>query len=824
MADIIAIDTTAYYYAGPVYRYGTYLADTLYGYDGVDYMYGYGGNDVLYAYGGDDIVYGHSGNDRLYGGLGNDKLYGGIGNDTVYGQDGDDRLYGEAGDDYLSGGNGVDWLYGGTGHDRLYGGYGNDRLEGGTGNDYQNGGYGSDNYVFRAGDGTDTVYDYDTPTDGYGDVDTLTFYGQSEADLSLRRNGHHLIADYGSGDSTTVQYQFYSDAYGVEKIYVGGRTYDFQVGTDAIDWLYGSTGSDLLYGGIGADNLVGYDGADALLGEAGNDNLWGYGGNDKIHGGTGYDTIYGGAGYDWLYGDGHNDVLHGEDGGDWIYGGTGSDVLEGGAGSDVLQGESGNDRLVGGTGADWLYGGTGSDVYVYGREEGNDYISEGYTGGTDTLELNMSWWEMDVRRDGNSLVFTHLRSGDSLYVANQFVSGYDGIEHIKQFGTWDFGLDQLFVGTAGNDKLIGNYSFVSEVYYAGAGDDELRGGLGRDEMWGGDGDDWIYGGADYDHLYGDDGNDVLSGGVGGDTLEGGAGHDWLFGEDHEDRLYGGDGHDRLEGGSGHDDLYGGNGNDVLYGDRSYNAGTATTTSYDELHGGAGNDRLYAGTGSTGYYGGTGNDLLYGGKGRDYYMFEWGDGDDVIYDTGAGKLRFDWDNYTPREERIAWTDMDFTRSGNNLVIDYGESDSVTLVNQFAGGGVDELLVRKDVHVGYMEYVDLADFESGAPERTAGVNLGGSLSGTTLAGIVDGGASAEYEFMDLTGGNGQFTVDGATDSHFEAMATQLDQVSFASADTWGAQDSVFVRTSADGSTWGEWMEVEVTTNGAIAVVQEYEAFAG
>ncbi len=72
----------------------------------------------------------------------------------------------------LTGGGNSDILYGHAGNDTLSGGGGNDWLNGGTGNDTLTGGAGDDRFVFKSGDGLDTVTDF-TP----GDVLDLHGYG-----------------------------------------------------------------------------------------------------------------------------------------------------------------------------------------------------------------------------------------------------------------------------------------------------------------------------------------------------------------------------------------------------------------------------------------------------------------------------------------------------------------------------------------------------------------------------------------------------------------------------------------------------------------------
>ncbi|ATQ57890.1 CAP domain-containing protein [Paracoccus yeei] len=140
-------------------------------------------NDVAWAAAGNDWMDGGAGNDRLAGGAGNDRLIGGLGfdtlqgdagrdtlqgdygNDNLGGNDGNDQLRGGAGEDLLAGHAGSDWLIGNEGRDTLYGGDGNDTLQGGPGNDMLIGGPGADVFIFRAGQGADTISGYQRGVD-----------------------------------------------------------------------------------------------------------------------------------------------------------------------------------------------------------------------------------------------------------------------------------------------------------------------------------------------------------------------------------------------------------------------------------------------------------------------------------------------------------------------------------------------------------------------------------------------------------------------------------------------------------------------------------
>ncbi len=113
-------------------------------------------------------------NDTLDGSTEEDTLFGNAGRDILNGGEGADTLFGNGGRDTLNGGEGADILFGNRGIDTLNGGDGNDTLKGGKG---------ADTFVLAAGEGTDTIEDFQLGTDSIGLADGLTF-----ADLTLSGN------------------------------------------------------------------------------------------------------------------------------------------------------------------------------------------------------------------------------------------------------------------------------------------------------------------------------------------------------------------------------------------------------------------------------------------------------------------------------------------------------------------------------------------------------------------------------------------------------------------------------------------------------------
>ncbi|WP_069300734.1 calcium-binding protein [Neptunicoccus sediminis] len=145
-----------------------------------DFLSGAGGNDKLVGLGGKDYLLGGGGNDKLRGGAGKDKLDGGKGRD---------KLEGGSGNDTLKGGGGADVLKGGGGKDKIIGGPGNDKLWGNRG---------ADDFIFKSGDGKDTIKDFKVGQDEINlagaDVDDITFIKKGE-DVLLRYDDIKVLVE-----------------------------------------------------------------------------------------------------------------------------------------------------------------------------------------------------------------------------------------------------------------------------------------------------------------------------------------------------------------------------------------------------------------------------------------------------------------------------------------------------------------------------------------------------------------------------------------------------------------------------------------------------
>ncbi|MBD3753872.1 MAG: hypothetical protein IE935_15985, partial [Micrococcales bacterium] len=226
-------------------------------------------------------------------------LYGGAGNDTLIGDSRSETILGGGGNDHIEGRGGRDLVEGGAGNDSVNGGDGDDLINGGSGTDSLTGGAGRDWFAFYAGDGADTITDFNVDED----VIDVSF----EPIVSISASGANCVITLESGDRLTL--------IGVKPHELGASNF---VRTIATPPLVPAPPTGQQTGGSGADTMVGSAQGDTLFGEAGDDILSGLGGDDTLSGGAGHDRLSGGAGDDLLTG------------------GLGDDRIDGGSGHDVL--------------------------------------------------------------------------------------------------------------------------------------------------------------------------------------------------------------------------------------------------------------------------------------------------------------------------------------------------------------------------------------------------------------------------------------------------------------------------------------------------------
>ncbi len=361
-------------------------------------------------------------------------------------------LFGSAYGDLIKGGSGGEQLYGYAGNDTLIGNGGADNLHGGTGDD---------TYVFKAGDGLDSIYEYA----GEG-IDTIRLEGILPEDVYIWNHvlvsgtQSQLIIQYGATDKITVNNGTYNASTGATVGHIERIVFDDETVWDLTGGLLlrlPGTGSVTAYGTAHDDTIIGGSGTNHIIGGAGNDTLIGGAGSDQLHGGTGDDT------YVFRAGDGFDTIYE--------YAGEGMDTIR-------LEGISPDDVYMWNT---VLTGGVISHLYIQ-------------YGATDKITVNNGTY--------NASAGATVGPVERIVFDDDTVWDLTGglVMRLPNGSTTAFGTayDDTIIGGNGSDHIDG-----------GAGNDTLIGGAGSDNLMGGAGDDFLSGGF---------GSNYLNGGLGADTF------------------------------------------------------------------------------------------------------------------------------------------------------------------------------------------------------------------------------------------------------------------------------------------------------------------
>jgi len=593
-----------------------------------------GGNDIVNTFGGNDTIDGGTGNDIINAGEGNDVIIAGEGNDVLVGGQGSDIMAGNAGDDtYIvddagdivteNVNEGTDLVQSSITY-TLTANVENLTLTGteninGTGNELNNTitGNSGDN-VLNGGLGADTLI------------------GGQGNDTYIVDNASDIVTEEKDAGIDTVQSSIsYTLGSNLENLTLTGEASLNGTGNELDNILIGNSGDNILDGKQGADSMSGGQGNDTYMvdneGDVVTENPSSASGGS---GGEGIDTVYSSVDYtlsanvenlvltsDAVAGTGNelNNIITGNDDANILSGGAGDDTIMGGSGNDLINAGAGNDTITGGIGNDTLNGGAGDDVYTYNLGDGLDSISDessasgGSGGGADILQMGTEIdFDHTIIRIEQGVA--HLRLLDS--EGNQTSEGIDIT--LNPDGTIPV---ETVAFADGTSKNMQDLVIEQKTIFGTNKGETIR--TGRND----------------DTIYAYQGEDIVYAGLSNDTVYGGNGNDTLYGESGNDTLYGENGNDILNGGNGKDVLYGGNGDDTLTG-------------------------------------GKGNDTLYGESGSDTYKFGWGEGQDVISDTG-GDADLVQLEMNPLE-------LIFSKSGNDLKIAVNNtSDQVTVQNWYSG---------------------------------------------------------------------------------------------------------------------------------------------
>ncbi|MEH1945124.1 MAG: calcium-binding protein [Nostoc sp.] len=657
----------------------------------------------------------------------------------------------------IIGTNGNDTLLGSNGVDTIKGLAGNDIITGNEGNDSLTGGGGKDNFVYKLGDGTDTITDFGgigkgtNPTvAAIAEVDTIKFQGAglTARNLLLTKNLNNLeITFEGINDTKIILQNFTLEK--LENLAVSGKRpaignilFDGQTSIfdsfnvldgNSTDTSVGIKNTVTFFNGL-SNNITGLDNSDDVINsQDGDDKIDGLSGNDILRGGAGNDTLIGSAGNDTLIGSGGNDTL---------IGGALNDAFPGSVGTGIPQSYKGNDSLV---------AGTGNDILNVNFSEGNNTL-EG-SAGNDSLSAGAS--------KGNNLL-----NGDD---GNDFLSASYLDDNSGGLGV---------VTSSGNNTLNG-----------GAGNDSLstKASKGDNLLDGGDGNDFLDASGDDDRFtfFVSPSNNTLIGGAGDDNLSAGI-------SSGDNLLDGGDGNDSLDASgteayglvpsSGNNTLNGGAGNDYLSATRSI--------ANNLLSGGQGNDSIYISTISPDSVpdfsvtdlvtqtvdGGTGNDLLscYAGS---YYLYNPIEGITSTFNatnnTGSitvGTNRISYKNIERLDiSGTQFNDLIVGSNGNDILTGGNGNDSL-----YGGAGTDTFVFNS-----FNQGTDrLYDFNpANEVIQVSATDFGGSLSSGSLKtsqftiGTSATNNTQRFIYNSATGGL-FFDLDGSASGFTQVQFAQLD----------------------------------------------------
>ena len=370
-------------------------------------------------------------------------------------------------------------------------------------------------------------------------------------------------------------------------------------------------------------------------------------GNDNLFGDMKDNILSGLGGDDTIYGGNGNDTINGDDGNDTLYGDSGDDTLYGGSGNDSIYGGNGNDTLIGGTGNDTLNGGNGDDTYIYNLGDGVDTITE--TNGNDTIKFGEGINKDDLivqRVNSNGEINTTSNLTD---IKISFKSSPNDSVILKSV---------VDANVTNSSNAIENFEFKNgdKLSFDDIKKLSLKNKVSNNEFKG----------------Y----NDI------------------------ENTITGLDSSDIINGGELSDSLYGNGGDDKIY---SYGGD-------DTIDLGDGNDTVYAGYGNDTIIGGRGDDILKGEHGSDTYIYNLGDGNDIISEQG-NYYQDDTDVDTlifgqgiKKEDLLVFrkpydlnldnddSQDDFNQIDRNLVnlvikFKNSPSDSITIENAISDGKID-----------------------------------------------------------------------------------------------------------------------------------------
>ena len=343
-------------------------------------------------------------------------------------------------------------------------------------------------------------------------------------------------------------------------------------------------------------------------------------------------------------------------GNDMILGSSRDNILIGGEGNDILNGGYGKDTLIGGTGNDTLGGVEGSKDYIgsqanysdikdyemgniYNGGEGNDTINDTYH--SDTIIYNLG--------DGHDKLNLIVRSEEP-ESSNSVSRGRDVVQFGSEISPEDVTFNQIGMdlvikiaeGTENEGSITIDGWFLE------------YGSVGRVEAF------------------------EFSDGtlIEWDEIEGLSIKEYneITGTSSSDELIGTVGNDHIDGGYNNDILNGGDGDEILGGSKEERNGLDHQYYYNAHN-----------TGNT-YIGGKGDDTIIDSMHSDNFIYNLGDGHDIMYLDSSKILNGNKKDILTFGSGITKEDVSFEKQGDSLIIRIaegtGNEGSINIKNWFS----------------------------------------------------------------------------------------------------------------------------------------------
>lgn len=712
--------------------------DSLLGGFGNDHLIGGTGSDSLNGEEGDDILEGNEGQDSLFGGSGRDVLDGGSENDYIDGSAGAD-IY------HVYHGGGFDRIVDLSESLNSEGGVPpseDNRLIFGPGVSPDDLSVQADNGAIAIGLSNDPCLENDegvligltNQSGGEGAGLYASAIAQFIFDDGLVLNFDDILA---KADDGAIGTQYGSD------------DSDRLRGSVANDQLYGFGGNDRLDARGNADFVDGGEGDDMISAGSGQDTVYGGSGQDIIAGGIGGDVLQGGTGsdvYAFNQGDGSDTIVDEADSpnasdidtlsfGHGLTPSTIKGYVDATTGELVLQ-AGGSDQLR----ISWFDPSNGLTQIETLKFERAQFIDGATVRVFDLAGIVNSLSDALRGADAGTAISLFTPTTASFELASSLLAGGAEVEaYANRCDLFDVGA--TLVG--GDEDNAFDGTLLSDTIHAGDGNNFIQAGEGDDLVTTGGGQDGIVAGGGNDIVTSGGGDDIVALGSGNDQVTGGAGSDVLFGEGGDDTYYFhvGDGVDTIvdasEVGAGNTICFGpgislrdlrlavedgtlvvhvGTGGDAIrlpgfdpqnpFGSQTvdrfcFDGGieipfsqlltsgiTITgTDGVNALTGTSATDFIVAQGGDDVIKGGNGNDILDGGSGNDTYVFNVGDGIDIITDevapANANCIRFG--------VGITLADLQMVKESGNLVINVGTNGDALILRGFDPTGATGSLV-------------------------------------------------------------------------------------------------------------------------------------